>query len=171
MSYADYRALGPEVRAEWVDGEVVMTPSPSWRHQQAARRLANLLEAALPDLLVVEAVTVVLPGGRERIPDVSVVTSPPGTEHLTEVPLIAAEVLSPSNRAEDTVRKSAEYLAAGIVQYWLVDPEERIIDVFQHGDGEWAPLARLDGATPTATVPVPGHASVEVDLDRLLSGR
>jgi Uma2 family endonuclease len=168
MSYDEYRALSPDLRAEWVDGEVVMTPSPSWRHQQAARRVANVLEAALPGLHVVEAVTVVLPGGRERIPDVTVVAALPTGEHVEEVPLIAVEVLSPSNRAEDTVRKSTEYLAAGVTQYWLIDPEERILDIFVRAEGGWAPLARLDPAAPTATVEVRGQGSVPLRLEELL---
>lgn len=168
MSHADYLALPDEIRAEWVDGEVVMSPSPSFRHQQAARRVANLLEAALPGLHVVEAVTVRVAPALERIPDVSVLTTEPQGDHITEVPLIVVEVLSPGTMNEDTVRKSTEYLAAGIGQYWLVDPQNRVVEVFQGSPGGWEAVARLDDAFTRASVEVPPRGVVIVDLDELL---
>ena len=164
MSYGAYRRLPEQIRAEWVDGEVIVSPSPTFRHQQAARRLANLLEQALPALVVVEAVTVILtPKVRERIPDVVVVIEEP-SGFITETPVIAVEVTSPGNRSEDTVRKSTEYLAAGVGQYWLADPSERTLDVFENGPHGWIVLARVDDDTPEATVVVRGHGSVTVTL-------
>lgn len=168
MSYADYLALPESVRAEWVDGEVVVTPSPTYPHQQAARRVANLVEAALPELYVVEAVTVRLPHSRERIPDVSVLRTAPEEDHITEVPLVAVEVLSPGTRSEDTVRKSTEYLAAGVHQYWLVDPAESIVEVFENTAEGWAVLARLDRESPRASVEVGTHGRVDLDLAQVL---
>ena len=164
MSYSEYQRLPEQLRAEWVDGEVVVAPSPSFRHQQAARRLANLLENALPELVVVEAVTVVLaPKTRERIPDVVVVTEEP-SGFITETPVIAVEVTSPGNRSEDTVRKSTEYLAAGVGQYWLADPTERTLDVFENGPDGWVVVARVDEEAPEASVIVRGHGAVAVTL-------
>ena len=167
MSYGEYQRLPEQIRAEWVDGEVIVSPSPSFRHQQAARRLANLLERALPDLVVVEAVTVILaPKVRERIPDVVVVTHEP-SGFITETPVIAVEVTSPGNRSEDTVRKSTEYLTAGVGQYWLADPSERTLDVFENGPQGWVVVARVDDGTPEATVPVRGHGTVAVTLSEM----
>ena len=167
MSYDEYQRLPERMRAEWVDGEVIVSPSPTFRHQQAARRLANLLERSLPDLVVVEAVTVVLaPKLRERIPDVVVVTEEPSGV-VTETPLIAVEVTSPGNRSEDTVRKSTEYLAAGVGQYWLADPVERTLDVFELGPDGWVVVARVDRDTPEATVLVRTHGTVALGLAEL----
>lgn len=87
MSYDEYLALPESVRAEWVDGEVVVTPSASYQHQKISRRLANLIDAALPELYVVEAVTTYLPNNRERIPDIVVVKREPDTLHVHETPV------------------------------------------------------------------------------------
>ena len=46
MSWEEFDALG-EIRAEYIDGRVVMAPSPMRRHQQASYRLATLLESAV----------------------------------------------------------------------------------------------------------------------------
>lgn len=112
---------------EVVDGQAIMSPAPASRHQHAVARLVQMLAAAAPAGLEV------LPGpldwvlGREplwvRQPDVVVVDADPLPPRLTEPPLIAAEVVSPTSRERDLVHKRAEYAAAGLPWYWLVDPE------------------------------------------------
>jgi Uma2 family endonuclease len=102
-------------------------------------------------------------------PDVSVLHEPPGQDQITEVPLVAVEVLSPGTRSEDTVRKSTEYLAAGIHQYWLVDPVESIVEVFQKTPQGWAVVARLDQDSPRASVEVGSHGRVDLDLAEVLT--
>lgn len=167
MAYDEYLALPDVIRAEWVDGETVMAPSPSYRHQQVSRRIANVLETALPGLFVVEAVTVLLPHARERIPDVVVVSTEPEGAHITEIPLIAVEVISASTRSEDTVRKSTEYLAAGVGQYWIADPEAPLVEVFEGTATGWKAFAQLDESLRRASVRVGSQGTVELDLGDL----
>lgn len=168
MSYEKYLDLPPELRAEWVDGEVVMTPSPTYAHQQVSRRLANLLEDSLPGVFVVEAVTVALLPGRERVPDISVVRHRPDPDaHLHKVPLVAVEILSASTHNEDTVRKSTEYFAAGVSQYWLVDPLAGTVEVFDRSANGWVRVAELDDQHATATVTVADAGTVHLDGSKL----
>lgn len=94
-------------------------------HQRASLRLANALAMALPDLIVVQEVSAKLSSNRIRIPDISVLDHAPESFFVTDPPRLVVEILSPSTRSEDTVRKSGEYAAAGIGQYWLLDPEVR----------------------------------------------
>lgn len=82
--------------------------------------------------------------------------------------LIVAEVLSPSTRGQDLVTKSHEYAAAGIGQYWLLDPDGRTLDVFELVDGGWSPVLQLTEAAPVGSVRAGGHGIVEADLAALL---
>lgn len=61
-----------------------------------------------------------------------------------------------------------DYLAGGIGQYWIVDPENRCIEVFaSHRDG-WDLEARVDAAVPEVVVGVIDELSVELTLDAVL---
>ena len=46
---------------------------------------------------------------------------------------LIVEVLSPSDRANRTLRKVNEYLTAGVLLVWVVDPEDKVVLVHQLG--------------------------------------
>jgi Uma2 family endonuclease len=71
----------------------------------------------------------------QRRPDAAFVTSArwPLNRSLPDVPVwdmvpdLAVEVVSPSNSASEVQRKIHEYFGAGVVQVWVVYPEQRQI--------------------------------------------
>jgi Uma2 family endonuclease len=63
---------------------------------------------------------------RERVPEL------PRTRTMQLAPDWVCELVSPSNRRRDTVEKVRLYHRAGVVHYWLVDPEEQSLIVLQH---------------------------------------
>jgi Uma2 family endonuclease len=170
MSWEDFLELQVEGKAEWVDGEVVVSPPSNVGHGVVAARLTVVLANALPDLEVGSEVGVWLPRNRLRGPDLMVLRSLPATTYLEDAPLLVVEVLSPSTRAEDLLRKGPEYAAAGVGQYWVVDPDARSLEVFENLDGAWEPLLRLDDDHPTGEVAVGEHGVVPLDLTAILPG-
>ena len=73
--------------------------------------------------------------------------------YLADPPVLAVEVLSPSTRRTDLVRKRAAYERAGLPHYWLVDPVVpsltvlervggRLVEVLAVKDDEVVELAR-----------------------------
>lgn len=167
MSWEEFLATPEHPRHEWVDGIVVVSPDPIWRHQRAARKLANAFDE-VDGLYGSSSGNIKLPGNRVRIPDAYATTKPEGL--FIEKPVLVVEVLSPSTRSEDLLRKAPEYAAAGIGQYWIVDPDHRSLEVQTLVDSRWELLARFDDEHPTGEVAVGGHGVVRVDLLDLLDG-
>lgn len=167
MSWEEYLALPEHPRTEFVDGVVVVAPDPTFQHQRVARKLANLFDE-LDGVFGSTSGNVRLPGNRVRIPDAFATTAP---GHLfQERPLLVAEVLSPSTRSEDLLRKGPEYAGAGIEQFWVADPDARTLEVHELVDGAWELVVRFDENQPAGAVAVGDHGTVPIDLLDLLDG-
>ena len=51
-------------------------------------------------------------------------------EGCNGAPELVVEVTSPSTRSRDCLLKFMKYKAAGVKEYWLIDPERDILDVY-----------------------------------------
>ncbi|HVF05769.1 MAG TPA: Uma2 family endonuclease [Frankiaceae bacterium] len=157
VSVAEFEALPDDGnRYELLDGTVYVTPAPAWVHQVALSRLNVLLRAAAPPHVEV----VQTPGYRanERsilIPDLVVAPHPaPGEKYVSEPPLLLVEALSPSSRTHDRVRKLAAYERAGAAAYWILDPDEPALLVFERSGDRLVERANVTGdETFAAAVP------------------
>jgi Uma2 family endonuclease len=54
-----------------------------------------------------------------------------GSKVVDGVPILAVEILSPSDVHEDVTEKIQEYLDVGVAQVWLVDPDFEIVTVYR----------------------------------------
>lgn len=102
--------------------------------------------------------------GKVRLPDVVVVASgsrEKGT--LTVAPLVAIEVLSPTDSYSDLRERAEDLWAMGVRNIWLIDPEHRTGEVWR--DGYWQPAgsARIDAVESPVFVDL---AWVWAELDR-----
>lgn len=75
--------------------------------------------------------------GQNRLPDVSFTTwerLPAADAHLQRVgryaPDLAVEILSDSNTAAEMARKRREYFAGGTKVVWIIDPDDRTVEVY-----------------------------------------
>jgi Uma2 family endonuclease len=123
-------------RYEVIDGELFVTPSPSYDHQAAVallrRRLAEYLERERVGYALFAPADVGFSPVRLVQPDVFVVPLASGhrPRSFDEVKrlLLAAEVLSPSTARHDRVRKRALYRDEGVPEFWIVDLDSRTFE-------------------------------------------
>jgi len=129
-------------RYELVDGELLVTPSPSPTHQRAVRELLIALSAYCVRERIGEALAspaeVELQPEDVRQPDVFVVPSLEASRMTREgwparELLVAAEVVSPSSGRIDRVKKRPGYQAR-VPEYWIVDTDARIVERWHSED-------------------------------------
>ena len=136
-------------RYELLDGALIVSPRPTTIHQLVAFRLARELDQACPDgLFVMPEPAVQLSDQTEFDPDIVVVRREHvGGAKVTEPPLLAVEVRSPSTALIDLNRKKAAYEAFGVPSYWIVVPD-RVrpeLIVFELVDGRYGEVAHVTG--------------------------
>lgn len=147
-------------RYEVVYGELLVTPAPRAWHEIIQRRLLVALDLYLRQHPVGEVL-----GSRADIswgpdvlvsPDVFVVPLEQArTLDWTRMRdlLLVAEILSPGSARHDRFVKRRRYQEAGVPLYWIVDGDERQVEVWTPGDSfpriEWGHLEwRPPGVEP-----------------------
>lgn len=129
MGADEYLALVDDgFRYELVHGVVVMSPSPTYGHQQIARRVLQQIGAFADSHRLGEVVgecDVRLAGGLVYRPDVmfhgeSKLARRDAAGRPIEPPDIVVEVESPSTRSMDLRTKKDDYERAGVREYWVI---------------------------------------------------
>ena len=103
-----YREQRDDMTVQLIEGELIVSPSPGVAHQVVSGELFAVLRSAVPSHLRVLAAPLDLRAGEGTVvqPDLMVVPRSlvQGSE-VTQIPLLAVEILSPSSRRTDLVRK------------------------------------------------------------------
>ncbi|MBI5486802.1 MAG: Uma2 family endonuclease [Deltaproteobacteria bacterium] len=151
-TYQDLLGVPPHWVAELIDGEVVTSPRPAFRHARASSIIGGSLVGPYdlgtggpggwwildePELHFGENVLVPDLAGwrRERMPVF------PDVPFCEVAPDWVCEVLSPATAGLDRVRKLPIYARAGVAHAWLIDPAARTLEVLRLQAGSWVVVA------------------------------
>lgn len=123
--------------AELHDGEVVQMASPGRPHQLT---LIQLIGTLLPWVKsfggeIVPDPHVKIAARRGYQPDLAWYEPArmPSSGYWTLAPNLAIEILSPSTRRIDALRKPMDYFSVGVTELWLVDVDERYVVALRPG--------------------------------------
>jgi len=161
---SDYFRL-PETNqiVELSEGRLIITPAPKPKHQKISLNLSFLfityVRSQKSGELAYAPIDVRLWEGNVRQPDIAFMSNEHLdriTEELWGVPDLVVEILSEGTAKIDREEKYLEYQNAGVLEYWIVDPYTKTIEVFtlengvykvfgKWGIGEVAKSRILDG--------------------------
>lgn len=149
LSVADFERLGEDpdmLKRELVGGELFVTPRPVWRHQYVVLRIGRrLLEYTEVHGGAASTEPSVRSSERDEVsPDVVLVTAEAlarmDPKRVDVTPALVVEVSSPSTRSFDLVRKRALYERDQIPEFWFVDLDADVIQVYRLGhSGRYEP--------------------------------
>lgn len=160
----DIYALPDGERAELIDGKIYYMAPPSWSHQRISSYLHNEIYNYIKrknDECEVLAVPFAVFLNNDDInylePDISVICDQSKLDEkgCHGAPDWIIEIVSPSSKPRDYMTKLFKYRTAGVREYWIVDPDKRMIMVYgfekdtveQYNWGEVIPVGIYEGFT------------------------
>jgi Uma2 family endonuclease len=137
---ADYYPFSERGRlVELSDGNLEIIDLPTDFHQLILVRLSSALHVFVTARKLGHVRFAPLPvrlwSGKIREPDLMFMSAVHASRigAYWGVPDLAVEILSPGSVYKDREIKRKEYAAAGVVEYWIIDPESRTVDIYKAG--------------------------------------
>lgn len=153
--FVAWAQANPSVRAEWTEGETVVMSPAGRDHNSLQIWLSYLLLTYLDhrpigEILGPEFMVRLLGGRSRRNPDLLFVAK--SNSHLVREtyfdgsPDLVVEIVSADSQSRDYREKYLEYEAAGVREFWIVDPLSHRIEAYRLGDdGRFVLIDEADG--------------------------
>lgn len=161
-----YLEITDEVKAEFIDGEVIVhSPARNW-HIVASKHLIKLLDTFVVSsgsgLVHVDKALCTFQRN-DYEPDIVFFGPEKAREILPDtlkfpVPDFIVEILSESTEDRDRGVKFEDYAAHGVQEYWIVDPREEVIEQYLLADNGEYRLRLKSGSGEICGVVIPGFS-------------
>jgi Uma2 family endonuclease len=181
FTYDDYKSLpeSMEKRYELLEGDLVMVPAPTTRHQFISRNLEFILHGFVRahglGSVLDSPVDVVFGEGAAREvaqPDIVFIGRARANiikeAEIQGAPDLVVEILSPGTEVRDRGYKQHLYGRYGVREYWIVDPESETVEVYRMTQATFDLAARctVDDALTTPLFP-----GLSIDLEEVFHVR
>ena len=177
-TYQDVLDAPDDSTAELIAGELVLSPRPASGHSETTSGLGYALGPPFhwgrggpggwillfePELHLTGNVLVPDLAGwrRQRLPQV------PRSTHIDVTSDWVCEVLSPSTSKRDRTTKFSVYAELRIGHYWIIDPTQRTLEVYQLEGRRWLLLGTF---SDNAKVRAEPFDAIELELELLWPG-
>lgn len=157
-------------RLELIDGELLVSPTPTDAHQRVSSNMVYALEQFVRPrgigAVYAAPLTVRFSEGNVVQPDIIYLSRE--RAHLlvggivAGAPDLVMEILSRSTRREDVTRKKALYERFGVPEYWIIDYEQYAVTLFALVNGRYVEVP-VEDETARSRV-LPGFAVALADL-------
>ncbi len=166
LTVADYMNTSDEVRCQLIDGELVLAPSPTDKHQAVSAEMFVALRQFVRQrrlgIVRFAPLDVVFPNHEVFQPDILFV-SDDRADIITEAniqgaPDLVVEILSPSSARYDRGHKQTVYAREGVREYWIVDPAAETVEVLSESAAGWTLAATFGFEDDLVSPLLPGFA-------------
>lgn len=169
----DYYAIPDERRVELIDGEIFDMAAPSAEHQLILGELYVQFRACAdthgrPCRVFLSPCDVQLDNDEKTMvqPDLFVLCREYERERrsIAGAPDLTVEILSDSTRSKDLLLKTYKYQNAGVREYWIIDPKEKTVMVYDFSNDSLIP----DRYSFHDKIPVRiSHGSCSIDFEQI----
>lgn len=137
--------LPAETLCELIANKLFMSPAPNTEHQRIIRKLVqkflNFVESKELGEIFFAPFDVIVDEANVVQPDIIFISNA-NLDKLTKrgfegVPDLVVEIISPSTFYRDSYEKKDFYEKIGVQEYWLIEPANRIIEVFVLENGKY----------------------------------
>ena len=142
ISAADYVKLPEGPPQQLIQGEIIMSPSPSSTHQYICIELATILKNHVTTngigYIFTAPLDVYFTEEDVYQPDIIFISNEQKKiikQKIEGVPDLVIEVLFPSNAYYDLTHKKNIYEETGVKEFWLVDPDEKTVEIYENTNG------------------------------------
>lgn len=143
-TYADYITWPENERWDIIDGIPYMQAAPTWQHQAISIELASQFNVYLRGKscrVFAAPFDLSIPSGDESDESIFSYVGQPDIVIVCDknklrktgyfgVPRLVIEISSPSTAKTDKIKKFEAFEKAGIKEYWIVEPDSKLVNVF-----------------------------------------
>jgi Uma2 family endonuclease len=142
---AFYNWVTPNIKAEFIEGEIVVHSPVQLKHNKISKRILFLLDLFVEKLELgfvgIEKIMIRLTRN-DYEPDILFFENAKSqnfkeSQTLFPAPDFIVEVLSPSTEEKDRGIKFRDYAQHGVREYWIIDPETEIVEQYILDDDEY----------------------------------
>lgn len=134
----DYLLLGEmNTPCQLINGDLVMSPSPTPYHQMIAGNIYDLLKAEAKKLngkVFFSPIDLYIDDKNVFQPDLLYISAENKNiishRGIEGAPQLIVEIISPSNIFSDRNRKKKVYRDIGVSEYWIVDPANQTLEIY-----------------------------------------
>ncbi len=141
---------GEDAYYELINGIIVRKASPNPYHQAISIRLSSAMHRHAVEkklgMIFTAPTDVFLDDFNHVIPDILFIRQDnlgivDYKEGILGVPDLVVEIISPGSILQDRVEKRAAYEQTGVREYWIVDPNNRSIEIYENRNGAFAAVS------------------------------
>ncbi len=174
-TYEDYLKINDNNQYELIGGELILVPAPRTTHQLVKANLVwHITTFVRINKLgkILDAPTDVFLSNKDKPqPDIlfiagnrlDIITE----DYIKGAPDLVIEILSPSTASYDKVKKSKMYYTYGVKEYWIVDPDAKVVEVFTSGEKNWNLVESYDKDGILVSPLLPG---LQIELKDIFGG-